>query len=55
MLQRIIAKKAIRLGWLRLIERAEQIAQDRTQSAAPGVIQLPTQPVLLRGSDADGA
>jgi hypothetical protein len=51
--QRMIARKAIRLGWLRLIERAEQTRLDQTPTVSPRTIHLPTQPVV-QGSDADG-
>jgi hypothetical protein len=52
-LQRMIVKKAIRLGWLRLIERAEQIRLDQTQPVSPRIIHLPAKP-MVQGSDADG-
>jgi len=53
-LQRMIARKAVRLGWLRLIEQTTQATQDQTQPAAPQVIPLPTEPVPVQGSSADG-
>jgi hypothetical protein len=51
--QRMIARKATRLGWLRMIERAEQTRLDQTQPVSPRIIHLPTKPIV-QGSDADG-
>jgi hypothetical protein len=51
----MIAQKAIRLGWARLIEQTQRAQQDHPTVAAQQTVPLPTQPAApVPGASADG-